>query len=493
MKTHCVLLINPPSSWYRPNPSKVIPTNLVALASFLFRHGVRSRIVDLSNLVCRDNEQYGQEVDRHPGVGFGGGVVGENHETWTGDTWGEAETRLRALIAEESPSHVGVAFNWTDMRYQSLKVCRLIRRIDPAVKIMIGGEHASCFPERYRAMDCVDEVAVGQGEHQMLSFILDDPSWKAKPLVYADMPMPMNWLLDDFPAYIPLLDGYRDSWYTWQNLPAGHLRCMNLSGARGCPYECGFCSTAFFYGNKVYMRSGEQIAMEMEYYHREYGVNYFRIDDDTFALSNRRIAEFADAVKRRKLKIGYECQTRVDKINEAVIRDLKESGCASLGLGIESGDEYVRTERIRKGIKIKQHDLVERLHFLQAAIPFSLYIIVGYYGESDASIENTVSLVRAVRPDYVSPVRLEIRPGTPAWDEAKSAYGVSDDLYFETDCPIYHSTLSIRNAPFSDTQLREWMLRIRRAWVATMDSSRRDRMAPTIKGLEDYYNVRLSA
>ncbi|MDI6809379.1 MAG: B12-binding domain-containing radical SAM protein [Candidatus Eisenbacteria bacterium] len=486
-----VLLLNPPSSWYRPNPSKVIPTNLVALASFLFRHGIQSRILDLSNLVDRDNEWCGDKVDRHLGYGFG---CEKPDGLEAGDCWPEFRRRLQWVADEEDIETVGVAFNWTDMRRQSLKACQMVREIIPDAKIIIGGEHASCFPERYKAMDCVDEVVVGQGEHQLLAYVTGDETWKSRPVKFSEMPMPMNWLLDDFQSYLPLIDGYRDGWYTWQNLPAGQLRSINLSGARGCPYTCGFCSTAFFYGNKVYMRSGEHIAMEMEYYHREYGVNYFRIDDDTFALNNRRIAEFADAVKRRKLHIGYECQTRVDKINDEVIRNLKESGCASLGLGIESGDEYVRTEKIGKGLKIRQRDIVANLRKLtDGGIPFSLYFIVGYFGETDASIANTVDLVSAVGPQYVSPVRMEIRPGTPAWGEAKVSYGATNDLWFDTDCPIYNSSASFRLAPFSDTQLREWMFRIRRSWVETMTTERRDQMAPTIKAVEDYYNVRLAA
>lgn len=488
-----VLLINPPSSWYRPNPSRVVPTNLVALAGHLFRGGIHSRILDLSNLVDRDNQPVKDRpaVDRHPGKGFGGDPHGPEPPIEIGNTWMRVRAQIAQLLDEEPAiRHVGVAFNWSDMRRQSLEVCRIVKEMDPSLRVIIGGEHATCFPERYESMPWIDRVAVGQGEHQIHDFV-SGVEGDARKVVFKEMPMAMNFLLDDFDSYIPFFDGHREGWYVWQKLPAQQVRALNLSGARGCPYECGFCSTAFFHDNKVHMRDAEHIAMEMEYYHREYGVNYFRIDDDTFALGNKRVTAFADALLRRRLKVAYECQTRVDKINDEVIRTLEGSGCASLGLGIESGSEYIRTERINKGIKIPQKNLIENLLRLrESPIPFALYLIVGYPGETDESIQETVDLVRMVRPDYVSPVRLELRPGTPVWEYAKKEHGLGDDLWFETDCPIFYNRASIPDAPFSDEQTREWMRRIRQAWVDSMSESTVHRMEPTIQALEKYYGVR---
>lgn len=160
---------------------------------------------------------------------------------------GETQERIAERILAADPDLVGfTCFSWNIK--DTGEVCRLLRRRAVSFPIVWGGCSFSLFAERnewFRWWDCVDAVAVGSGEVTIVELVRDLVSRGARAL---DRPLPglvvnragsLEWgpkaqnpkNIDDIAS--PYLLGVQHK--------AEH---PFIEMARGCRFECGFCSDA---------------------------------------------------------------------------------------------------------------------------------------------------------------------------------------------------------------------------------------------------------
>ncbi len=104
----------------------------------------------------------------------------------------------------------------------------------------------------------------------------------------------------------------------------------------GCPYACVFCSEAMR-GPVVRERSLESIRKEIEILVKE-GYRGIYFDDSTFTYRKKRTLAIAKMMKEFHENYGlvWGFNTRVDCLDEEVLRTVKESGCVYLFCGVES-------------------------------------------------------------------------------------------------------------------------------------------------------------
>ncbi|MBN1185049.1 MAG: B12-binding domain-containing radical SAM protein [Bacteroidales bacterium] len=127
----------------------------------------------------------------------------------------------------------------------------------------------------------------------------------------------------------------------------------NIMGSRGCPYPCTFCSITPIWGWKAFSRSAQNIINEMEYMHKEFGVEEFLFQDEYFVSSPKRTIEFCKLLKKRKLNIIFKVFARVDLVSKESMKALGKAGCIEIRFGIESGSNTI-LEAIKKGIKAEE-------------------------------------------------------------------------------------------------------------------------------------------
>lgn len=154
---------------------------------------------------------------------------------------------------------------------------------------------------------------------------------------------------------------------------------VSMAGGRGCPMNCGFCSIRAFYdaprGSWWRVRSNKNIVDEMEYLVSTYGVKEILMVDDVFIgpgdKNKHRILDLVEEIKRRHLTVMLSVAERVDNIEEALFRTLRESGVRNILLGIESGSQQL-LDYFNKGITIEQIErAIETLHNLGIDITVS--------------------------------------------------------------------------------------------------------------------------
>ena len=197
----------------------------------------------------------------------------------------------------------------------------------------------------------------------------------------------------------------------------GHS-AVSLSTQRGCPYTCRWCSTAV-YGQSYRRRSPENVVNEIEWLQKNYDFDLIWFVDDVFTVSHKWLREFRDELQKRNLKVQFECITRADRLTDEVLEILKEAGCFRVWIGAESGSQRIIDAMDRRV------DVGQVRSMIQAArrvgMEAGTFIMLGYPGETEADIKETVRHLKASNPDlFTITVAYPIK-GTGLYEEVQTS------------------------------------------------------------------------
>jgi radical SAM superfamily enzyme YgiQ (UPF0313 family) len=194
---------------------------------------------------------------------------------------------------------------------------------------------------------------------------------------------------------------------------------LSVITARGCPYKCNWCSHSV-YGMTHRRRSPASVADEVEWLLDRYEPDMLWMADDVFTIHPGWLFDYASELKRRHIRIPFECITRADRMNEKVAEALRDMSCMRVWIGSESGSQRI-LDAMQRGVTVGQvRQAVELCR--RNGIQSGMFLMWGYEGEDLSDIEATVEHVRSCRPDiFFTTVSYPIS-GTPYYDK------VSDKL-----------------------------------------------------------------
>jgi radical SAM superfamily enzyme YgiQ (UPF0313 family) len=192
---------------------------------------------------------------------------------------------------------------------------------------------------------------------------------------------------------------------------------VSVIHARGCPYTCTWCSHSV-YGNTHRRRTPADAADELLWIKERYNPDRIWYADDVFAINRRWFFQYHEELKKRGVRIPFECISRADRLNEEVVSALAEMGCFRLWNGSESGSQRILDAMQRK---VKAEDVQAKTHLLQQhGIETGMFIMLGYEGEEIADLEATVEHLKISNPDiFLTTVAYPIK-GTPYYAEVES-------------------------------------------------------------------------
>lgn len=305
---------------------------------------------------------------------------------------------------------------------------RRIKLADPDNIVILGGPFVSSTPELLMRALPADFAVLGEGELTVLE-LLDALSGKT-------------------PEKIPLIDGlaYRDKgkvrltkpraqindldilpaldFSLWPTVAKdGRIEKIGVSSSRGCYARCSFCFKAI---PEVRQMTAEKFGRDMAGYVRRYGIKYAYINDLTFVIGRPRTVELCQELK--KTGIRWACSTRVENIDNDLLRLMKDCGCDEIWYGIESVDQKVLNANFKNITVEKIERAVEMTN--NAGIKVMANFIIGLLGETEESLDQMVKFIETKDIIPCSIKYLTPFPGTPVYRYALDKKLIVDEIEY---------------------------------------------------------------
>lgn len=294
------------------------------------------------------------------------------------------------------------------------------------VTTLFGGAHPTFF-QKFIEEDGVDFLIRGEGEESMLD-ILDAIDQNSSFLETPNL----SYIKDGKPVHNPLRNlrkqmdeyPYPDRHLYRQLDEKQHRQVRNVITSRGCPFHCSFCfedAMRDLYkgkGKYVRIRDIDQVIQECIELKANTPVEVIYFADDVFGMSRSWLYEFLEVYKR-EVNLPFICLVRADLVaaDEEYAFNLAKGGCQSVFFGIESGNEDLRNQVLKKQLDDGQIiRAAELLH--KAGITFRTYNILGLPDETLEDAFSTVELNIKIKADYPWCSIFSPFPGTELSDYA---------------------------------------------------------------------------
>ncbi len=329
------------------------------------------------------------------------------------------------LIVDERPDFLAITSTTMSVRSAS-QLAFVVKEKIPGVKIIVGGCHLTSLPQKTLLENpCFDIGVIGEGEEtleELLKLLINGGSlssvegiaFRHNDHVMLTSPRERIKNLDGLP--LPAFDILPElkQYYRPATQSIKYLPTTSLVTSRGCTGHCLFCDRKTF-GNEFRMHSAEYIVDMIEKLRKDFSIKGIIFEDDNFFLSQRRLLNLAQLLKKRRIRIAWSAMSRVDTINEEKIRIAKSCGCWQILYGIETGSQRI-LDFYKKRISLSQIEKIIRLT-KRCGIYTKGFFMLGNPLESHPTLEETRGLIRRLPFDDISVTYFTPYPGTETWNE----------------------------------------------------------------------------
>lgn len=319
---------------------------------------------------------------------------------------------------------VGItAITGPQIRY-ALEVTRLVKK-KYSVPVCWGGIHATLVPEQTAQHPLIDYIIVGDGDYvfcELFERLRDGkPLEDLRGIVYKEksgnihssagyveiVPGGMSQrgqtisfvrkngqadVIRDLDALPPtpyeLIDLSRYNVFVLEN----GRKSTTLNTSRGCPFRCKFCSDPVLNEGRWRGFSAERVLEKVDYLYHQQGVRAIYFQDDYFPGAKPRFIKILEGLRKYKRDLLWgTLGIRADTLTQLTDEEwdlLYESGCFSLDIGIESGNERV-IRMVNKAETLQEMRLTnQKLAKYDIKVKYTL--IVGFPGETWEEVTDTV-------------------------------------------------------------------------------------------------------
>lgn len=359
------------------------------------------------------------------------------------DCYGLSHGQVVDYVMDFHPDIIGISCLFTSQFPQAMKVAADIKRYNKNIPIVVGGNHASLNTNEVMKHECFDYIVKGEGEFlfcELVEAILSrQPLNTIRHIVYRDRDSVRGnggiehvKDMDKLPYFdwklVPL-EKYWDKALP-QNPFSKSKKTILYETSRGCPEKCIFCSTAQFFGNRFRPKSAARVTGEIRQIVKNHKVEEVEFTDDNIALDIKRFSAICEGLEDLKLFLCCPSGIRLDyvrgenKIKE-IYTKMKKAGFYQITFAVESGNEYVLNEVIRKRL-----DLNRMKRSVEIAKDFGFkthaFFIIGFPYETREQINDTISYAEKLQADSYSFSLANPFPPTNLWEWCKK-----DNLFKE--------------------------------------------------------------
>lgn len=340
------------------------------------------------------------------------------------------DAQLEDLIRRVKPTILGVPV-FTPTYGYAVDLLKLAKRVDPGIKTVVGGPHATLYPEMVENEE-VDFAVRGEGEVtfvELLEFLIRGKGRKEdiKGISYKEgsraVHNPNRELIQDLDSLPwPARDMLPIEKYSGTLVPRKKPETQ-MMGMRGCPFKCAFCSSAIF-GKTMRFRNPLNIADEVEFLIEKYRIKSLYFYDDGLNYRADWLNTICDEFIKRGIneKIEWKGQVRVNSgfVNQEMLNKMRKAGCWILAWGIESGNQTV-LNNIHKAITLEEVENAIRMSS-KAGIRNFGYFMGGNMTETKETVYDSIRFANKLKHlglDYILWSLAVPYPGTEFYDVCK--------------------------------------------------------------------------
>ena len=347
---------------------------------------------------------------------------------------GDAPRRPAASLVAEVPQDVDlIGFTSTSLGWPAVQnAAPHFRSRFPDVPMIVGGPQVTAFPKETIQCSVFDLGVVGDGEitlERILERIasgapligLAGTVWRDGNEIDVDHEVP--WCKDIDALPMPALDLLPVERYSSVVMREPYVA---LLASRGCPYRCAFCSQIYT-GDGFRSHSPERVLEEMERAERDFGAKEVVLFDETFGARRRDALEICEQIQARGLKFRWNARTRIDLLDDELLRAMRDAGCYMLHLGIESGTQRI-LDMMKKKTKLDQISKVVR-DASDMGYMLHGYFMLGYPTETVDEMRRTMAFSRELSLDWASYTITIPNPRTPLQERAEQDGLIDPDFW----------------------------------------------------------------
>jgi len=314
-------------------------------------------------------------------------------------THGYSIQQLIECFREYQPKIIGISLTTLQTRATVQLAEAIKKEFNSSIKVIAGGPHISVDPGFVEEFQCFDTGIIGEAEitfPKVVKNILAGE--RIKGIYHAEIPKNLDELPEIDRSDVKLKD-----YFDFEKPVA------SMFTSRGCPFQCIFCSRVAV-SDRVRLRNPLKVVDEIESLKDEYK-NNFIFTDDTFTISKTNTLQICEEIIKRGLKIKWLCNTRANLLDEELLSAMKRSGCHSILIGVESGNEEFRNKVVKKNISDQSiRDVVSWCKKLKMTI--GGYFMLGFPGENKKLIQETVNFPKKFKLDIMSIHLITVYPGS---------------------------------------------------------------------------------
>jgi len=208
----------------------------------------------------------------------------------------------------------------------------------------------------------------------------------------------------------------------------GVTRAVPMLTSRSCPEKCTYCPhriTATFRA-----RSDENVLEELAELCQLYERLHVVIRDPLYTLDRDRCLRIAQGIRARGLHLTYECETRMDDLDEQLIREMHASGLRAINFGVESPDPLVLRKVARRFIPYEHMRQMIKLCW-KLGVTTTAFYVIGFLQDTEESIEELIRFAVELDSTFANFKILTPYPGTPQFKQLESLINDRDWQNFD--------------------------------------------------------------
>ncbi len=279
----------------------------------------------------------------------------------------------------------------TDLVLRAYQIADTYRQ--RGIKVVMGGIHATVLPGE--ALQHADAVVLGEAEEAWPRLLSDAASGEMRKLYCANKITHLNGIptprRDLYPN--PIHRGYTPI-------------AIGFETARGCPYDCEFCSIGSVMGRQYRARPIPEVIAEIESIHSR----YLFFVDDALALNRPEAKKLFTAMIPLRLKWAGQGPVSLAE-DSGLLELMRRSGCVGLLIGFESVQREIQHGMKKiKSLRIDFFEAIRRFHGEGIAVLGAF--IFGFDHENKDVFDQTLEFIMRSRLDCVELRILTPFPGT---------------------------------------------------------------------------------